>query len=229
MLSTANSLTNSASGNSTDIAKLNGAKNNNNNTNITNLNTVEVTFDESNHVSYSFSFFLHGASRVCTSVDIKMHRPIRLINKFDLIKLRNNMKNFFQYKSASNRLAKQHGKHRARRKQLKQRFRGTSVILGPYGVSARLVGYLSNECVESKMTCVEWQQFYPLKLNQTIPNVLVIAGLDKANKLKFFYPNSFVYIVMDSDNEDEDDSQDDTDKNNEEKVYASPGLGINAK
>jgi hypothetical protein len=77
--------------------------------------------------------------------------------------------------------------------------------LGPYGISARLIGYLANECVESKVTCLEWKQFYPLKLNPTIPNVLVIAGFDPENKLKFFYPNSFVYIVMDTENDDEEE------------------------
>jgi hypothetical protein len=74
-------------------------------------------------------------------------------------------------------------------------------------MSARLIGYLANESVESKVTCLEWKQFYPLKLNPTIPNVLVIAGFDPENKLKFFYPNSFVYIVMDSDNDDDDEDE----------------------
>ena len=54
-------------------------------------------------------------------------------------------------------------------------------------MSARLIGYLANESVESKVTCLEWKQFYPLKVNPTIPNVLVIAGFDPENKLKFFY------------------------------------------
>ena len=37
--------------------------------------------------------------------------------------------------------------------------------------------------------------------------MLVIAGLDKNNKLKFFYPNSFVYVVMDSDLEEDDEEK----------------------
>jgi len=78
----------------------NSSDNNNDFFNMSNKNALQnFAFDESNHVSYSFSFFLHGASRVCTSVDIKIHKPIRLINKFDLIQLRNNMKKFFQFKS----------------------------------------------------------------------------------------------------------------------------------
>jgi hypothetical protein len=52
----------------------------------------KLGIDDSNHVSYLFNFFLHGASRVCTSVDMKMHKPIRVLNQFDLLKLKNEMK-----------------------------------------------------------------------------------------------------------------------------------------
>ena len=51
--------------------------------------------DPYNHVSYSFSFFLHGNSRVCTSVDMKLHRPIRLLNTNDLFKLKTRMSRQF--------------------------------------------------------------------------------------------------------------------------------------
>ncbi|XP_077995263.1 mediator of RNA polymerase II transcription subunit 13-like isoform X2 [Glandiceps talaboti] len=33
--------------------------------------------DQSEHVSFSFSFFLHGESTVCTSVEIQQHHPLR--------------------------------------------------------------------------------------------------------------------------------------------------------
>lgn len=88
-------------------------------------NLQNFAFDESNHVSYSFSFFLHGASRVCTSVDIKIHKPIRLVNKFDLIQLRNSMKKFFQFKSSydTTKINKNHA-HKSNRKRPKSSFKG---------------------------------------------------------------------------------------------------------
>jgi hypothetical protein len=163
--------------------------------------------DESNHVSYSFSFFLHGASRVCTSVDIKLHRPIRLLNNADLIKLKYKMRQYLEYratttaKNAKNNSSSKNSKNtKAAKKARIHRFKGISVILGPYGVAAQLIGYLANDCVESRLTCNEWSEFYPLKLNPALPNTLVV-GLDK-NRIKLFYPNSFVFVVMDSDNDD---------------------------
>ena len=56
---------------------------------------LATQFDQYNHVSYSFSFFLHGSSRVCTSVDMKLHRPIRLLNTSDLFRLKQRMSRFF--------------------------------------------------------------------------------------------------------------------------------------
>jgi hypothetical protein len=164
----------------------------------TNNSSTDMIIDESNHVSYSFSFFLHGASRVCTSVDVKLHRPIRLLNKFDLLRLKRKMKQYFEYKTS---------KRQARAKLSKiRKFKGLNVILGPYGVSARLIGYVSNETVESRLTCSEWEQFYPLKLNGLLPNVFVVGV--EANRIKFFYPNSFVYVVMDSDEDGEEEESD---------------------
>ena len=116
----------------------------------------KVAPDHFNHVSYSFSFFLHGASRVCTSVDMKLHKPIRVVNTDDLFTLKSRMKKSFSTKPS--RLA----------------FAGLDVILAPNGVSARLLGYLPNVSIESKLTCVEWQQFYSLKLHPNLPKVLVV-------------------------------------------------------
>lgn len=64
---------------------------------------LNLLIDESNHVSYSFEFFLHGSSRVCTSVDIAMHKPIRVVNQLDLIKMRSCLKKHFQYASSKRR------------------------------------------------------------------------------------------------------------------------------
>ncbi|XP_070572223.1 mediator of RNA polymerase II transcription subunit 13-like isoform X2 [Ptychodera flava] len=36
--------------------------------------------DQSEHVSFSFSFFLHGESTVCTSVEIQQHDPVRRLS-----------------------------------------------------------------------------------------------------------------------------------------------------
>ena len=126
-----------------------------------------ITFDESNHVSYSFNFFLHGASRVCTSVDIKMHKPIRLINKFDLIHLRNNMRRFFQFKTTydtkrmSNRIdgsdfardgSKKRARSRAYRKRFKKCFKGKNVLL-TYSceVTLEILGFFSQWNLKMKL------------------------------------------------------------------------------
>lgn len=45
---------------------------------------IDCLIDEGNHASYSFNFFLHGISKVCTSVEVKMHKSIRTLNKNDL-------------------------------------------------------------------------------------------------------------------------------------------------
>lgn len=110
------------------------------------------------------------------------------MNTHDLISLRENLKTYLLHSST---------------KSKRKRYLGQNVILGPYGISARLIGYLSNESTESKLTCEEWKQFYPLKLVSNLPNVFVV-GLNK-NKLKLFYPNCFIYIVIDSESDKSDD------------------------
>ncbi|RNA26525.1 mediator of RNA polymerase II transcription subunit 13, partial [Brachionus plicatilis] len=152
---------------------------------------INSQIDDTNHVSYSFSFFLHGTSRVCTSVDIKMHKPVRLLNQSDLAELRTSVADLVG--------AKRH-KTGAKKRLSKQ-----EVILAPYGIAARLIGYLSNDTLEAKVTCNEWRQFYPLNLVAELPNVFVV-GLDN-NRVKLFYPNCFIYVVMDSDSDKSDDDE----------------------
>lgn len=41
--------------------------------------SVLVSFSE--HLSCAFTFFLHGESNVCTSVEIAQHQPIYVINE----------------------------------------------------------------------------------------------------------------------------------------------------
>lgn len=179
---------------------------------------LNLLVDESNHVSYSFEFFLHGSSRVCTSVDIGVHKPIRVVNQLDLIKMRACLKKHFLYASRQQRRRRRHRRWPRRRankstnsrradssqkardpksskRRARKRFMGLKVILAPYGIAGRLLGYLSNDSVESQLTCDEWRQFYPLKLLPNMPNVFCV-GIDH-NRIKLFYPNCFVYVVMD--------------------------------
>lgn len=160
---------------------------------------VAIQADPYNHVSYSFSFFLHGSSRVCTSVDMKMHRPIRTLNTNDLFKLRNRMTKFFSTPSGSSNILPSsmmfnQGQSSSRRHP---KFKGIEVILAPYGISANLLGYISNDSSESQLTCSEWSQFYTLRLSDNLPNVFVV-GLEN-NVIKLFYPNSFVFVVIEDD------------------------------
>ncbi len=160
---------------------------------LSTTNTLQPhSTDQFNHVSYSFSFFLHGSSRVCTSVDMKLHKPLRILNTNDLQFLKFKMSQSFSFKNNNNSSHKTTSKQRNQKK--KNKFKGLNVILAPYGISARLIGYLSNDSNESKMTCLEWQQFYSLRLYSNLPRILVV-GLEN-NKIKLFYPNSFVFMVV---------------------------------
>lgn len=153
-----------------------------------------------------------------------MHKPIRVVNQLDLIKMRTCLKKHFSYTSSSvaassskkqsktrkTKTTQKLGQNRRqKRRRRKMRFMGLKVILAPYGISGRLLGYLSNDSVESRLTCDEWRQFYPLKLLPNMPNVFCI-GVDH-NRVKLFYPNCFVYVVMDQEGDRSDDDDDDDD------------------
>lgn len=244
-----NSVTNSSS--ATNVA----TSTNNSQANMN--NKLNMIIDESNHVSYAFEFFLHGSSRVCTSVEMGMHAPIRVVNQLDLIKMRACLKKHFLYATRKKRKCNKQQRSKQRRESLQatsnqstnpnstqksepkltskklpqffpslilfdiykntiiensisgvsakkrsqrrkrhgKRFMGLKVILAPYGIAGRLLGYLANDSVESRVTCDEWRQFYPLKLLPNMPNVFCV-GIDH-NRIKLFYPNCFVYVVMD--------------------------------
>ena len=164
-----------------------------------NTNTFyKLGIDDSNHASYMFNFFLHGASRVCTSVDMKLHKPIRVLNQFDLLKLKTNIKRKLRIsRSRSNRYKPSTECASSSSSSSSLPFRGLKCILGPYGIAARLLGYLADESTEARLTVSEWQQFYPLKLVPHLPYVFVV-GIGEGNHTKLFYPNCFIYIVMDS-------------------------------
>ena len=38
------------------------------------------TLPASSHLSFSFSYFIHGESAVCASVDVREHAPVRRLN-----------------------------------------------------------------------------------------------------------------------------------------------------
>ena len=173
---------------------------------IANMSASTVA-DQFNHVSYSFSFFLHGSSRVCTSVDMKLHRPIRLLNTNDLFRLKAKMgKLFAAGTSDTNNLPASLYSETAYSNR--RMFRGIEVILAPHGICANLIGYLSNDSAEAKLTCSEWQQFYALRLNANLPRVFVV-GLEN-NVVKLFYPNSFVYVVINDDASNSSESEEST-------------------
>jgi hypothetical protein len=93
--------------------------------------------------------------------------------------------------------------------------KGLKCILAPYGLSARLLGYIADDSVEAKLTVREWEQFYPTKLVPHVPHVFVV-GVGEANKVKLFYPNSFIYVIMDGvdDLSDDELNYDDIDVDN---------------
>jgi hypothetical protein len=170
----------------------------------------KLGIDDSNHVSYMFNFFLHGASRVCTSVDMKMHKPIRSLNQFDLIKLKNVMKRKLRItRTTTTDGSKSSGD---------VPFKGLKCLLGPYGLSARLLGYVVDESTEAKVTVSEWQQFYPTTLLAGLPHVFVV-GVGEANRVKLFYPSCFVYVVMDGAADLSDDELNYDEAGNTDELY----------
>lgn len=180
-------------------------------TNSSSIYSTTSTFyklgiDDSNHVSYMFNFFLHGSSRVCTSVDMKMHKPIRCLNQYDLLKLRVNLKRRLGISRERRRRQRDAATQQsADNKSTSIPFKGLKCILGPYGVSGRLLGYVADDSTEAVQTLNEWRQFYPINLLAGLPHVFVIGLLSNQNKVKLFYPNSFVYIVMEDENDVSDD------------------------
>ena len=168
--------------------------------------SASTVADQFNHVSYSFSFFLHGSSRVCTSVDMKLHRPIRLLNTNDLFRLKARMSKLFA--AGTSETSNLPASLYSGTAYSNRMFRGIEVILAPHGICANLIGYLSNDSDEAKLTCSEWQQFYALRLNANLPRVFVV-GLEN-NVVKLFYPNSFVYVVINDDVSNSSESEEST-------------------
>ncbi len=114
-------------------------------------NLIDSNTSGLNHVSYAFNFFLHGTSKICTSVDVKVHKPIRSINKYDLIDLNANCGSSYGPK--------------------------LNVILSPFGLNGLLVGYLNNDNETSKRNYDEWKRFYSIKSTDDVhlPRMLIIV------------------------------------------------------
>lgn len=116
-------------------------------------------------MSFSFGFFVHGESTVCTSIDLRNHPNVR-------------------------RLTLDHVKEAA----LNSDFNQHPVILAPYGLAATLTGkYYKPSDPVTKKTLKEWSIFYPLlrKTEYHYPPVVeVIAG-----GVKMCYPAKYVLVT----------------------------------
>lgn len=119
----------------------------------------------SHHISFSFGFFVHGESTVCTSMDLRIHPNVR-------------------------QLTHEHLKEAA----LSSDYNQHPVILAPFGLAGTLTGkfYRPTDTI-TKKTLKEWSIFYPL-LNRTEshspPVVEVVAG-----GVKMCYPARYVLVA----------------------------------
>lgn len=116
-------------------------------------------------MSFSFGFFVHGESTVCTSIDLRNHPNVR-------------------------RLTLDHVKEAA----LNSDFNQHPVILAPYGLAGTLTGkYYKPSDPVTKKTLKEWSIFYPLlrKTEYHYPPVVeVISG-----GVKMCYPAKYVLVT----------------------------------
>ena len=143
---------------------------------------------------------------------MKLHRPIRLLNTNDLFKLKAKMSRHLSSSSSSSNLPNSLFFNNEEDERRKKKFRGIEVILAPYGISANLLGYISNDSTESQLTYNEWSQFYSLRLTPNLPRVFVVGLQD--NAVKLFYPSSFVFLVVgDAETNDENNSGESSDEN----------------
>lgn len=129
------------------------------------MNNVIVVFRRYHHMSYSFGFFVHGESTVCTSIDLRNHPNVR-------------------------RLTLDHVKEAA----LNSEFSTHPVILAPYGLAATLTGkYYKPSDPVTKKTLQEWSIFYPLlrKTEHHYPPVVEVI----ADGVRMCYPSKYVLVT----------------------------------
>lgn len=119
----------------------------------------------SEHLSCSFSFFLHGESNVCTSVEIAQHQPAYHLTE-QHIRLAQTCVPPVQGETPTRpRKTKKNNSQSDR--GLTWRVRLPAVILSPYGLSGTLTGQafkMSDPAARKLME--EWSYFYPTVLPQ---------------------------------------------------------------
>ncbi|ELU05357.1 hypothetical protein CAPTEDRAFT_103103 [Capitella teleta] len=128
--------------------------------------------EKSNHLSIRFSFFLHGESTVCASIDVRQHPPLRTLHPSHLV------------------VAPQ------------TPHPGLQVILAPYGLAGTLTGVSCKDTEPSTQRMLdEWRQFYVLQETETcgqgdnrLPMMVevVVAGV------RMKYPSCFVLVSADT-------------------------------
>lgn len=108
---------------------------------------------KNNHLSFSFSFFVHGESTVCASIDVRQHPVVRRITQRHLA-------------AAQTSNAGIHGtlcSNHPRDIFTDSPFR--AVLLAPYGLAGVLTGtsYKSSTDSTTRKLMEEWKQYYPVE------------------------------------------------------------------
>ena len=102
----------------------------------------EKPLQKASHLSFSFQYFMHGESNVCTAVDVRHHPAVRKLSQ-------NNIHTATALGPSS-----------------------VPVILAPYGIAATLTGvsYRHNDNKNSGINKLlsDWNTFYPLDKNRYV-------------------------------------------------------------
>lgn len=140
----------------------------------------------SDHLSFKLSFFLHGESTACASVEVSQHLPVTKLTPEHLAYAEATANGF------SN---------------------GFQVILAPYGLSAVLYGQSnkgnSEQSQKAWQVLLEWSHFYPIK-NPQSTTLSPYGGESEDNEgtmplavevfvggVKMLYPSCYVFVVQD--------------------------------
>lgn len=123
---------------------------------------LSFIFSVSDHLSFCFTFFLHGDSTVCASMDIREHPPIYSLSMDYL----NEAAAASSVSALSNcQLANKLNGHQSLDSSQGQpkKHKPVTVILAPYGISATLTGisYRLTDSMTQKLID-DWCAFYPL-------------------------------------------------------------------
>ncbi|XP_065211027.1 mediator of RNA polymerase II transcription subunit 13 isoform X3 [Planococcus citri] len=122
--------------------------------------------ENSTHLSISFSFFVHGESTVCTSIDVRQHPPVRTLVKEHLEQMQSGA----------------------------QSTQPIQVILAPFGLVGTLTGQtFKAEDAHTKRLLEEWKQFYPININSVHTVEPVVEVVLSGVKAK--YPSCYVLVT----------------------------------